>query len=77
MSLSPTRETDMSKSKEVPALPLKGYSLLDFQPDPTVVGISFDTEAGVFMFVATKEILDMLGQAFIHKAASMPSREQS
>jgi hypothetical protein len=71
------RETDMSNPKEVPALPLKGYSLLDFQPDPTVVGISFDTEAGVFMFVATKEILDMLGQAFIHKAASMPSREQS
>jgi len=25
--------------------------------------------------VATKEILETLGQAFIHKAASMPSRE--
>jgi hypothetical protein len=67
----------MSNPKEVPALPLKGYSLLDFQPDPTVVGIAFETEDGPFMFVATKEILEMLGQAFIHKAAVMPSREQS
>jgi hypothetical protein len=50
---------------------------MDFQPDPTVVGIAFETEDGPFMFVATKEILDTLGQAFIHKAATMPSREQS
>ncbi|MET0970620.1 MAG: hypothetical protein ABWY18_15580 [Tardiphaga sp.] len=63
-------------AKERPALPLKGYSLMDFQPDPTVVGIAFETEQGPFMFVATKEILDTLGQAFIHKAATMPTREQ-
>lgn len=65
-----------SNPKDRPALPLKGYSLMDFQPDPTVVGIAFETEDGPFMFVATKEILDTLGQAFIHKAASMPSRGQ-
>jgi hypothetical protein len=64
-----------SKPQDRPALPLKGYSLMDYQPDPTVVGIAFETEDGPFMFVATKEILDTLGQAFIHKAASMPSRE--
>lgn len=63
--------------KERPALPLKGYSLMDFQPDPTVVGIAFETDDGPFMFVATKEILETLGQAFTHKAGTMPSREQS
>ncbi|MET0710648.1 MAG: hypothetical protein ABWY82_27980 [Tardiphaga sp.] len=68
---------DNPTSKDRPALPLKGYSLMDFQPDPTVVGIAFETEDGPFMFVATREILEMLGQAFIHKAASMPSRQQS
>jgi len=68
---------DNPNPKDRPALPLKGYSLMDFQPDPTVVGIAFETEQGPFMFVATKEILEMLGQAFTHKAASMPSREQS
>jgi len=65
-----------SKPQDRPALPLKGYKLLDYQPDPTVVGIAFETDDGPFMFVATKEILDTLGQAFVHKAASMPSREQ-
>jgi hypothetical protein len=64
-------------AKERPALPLKGYSLMDFQPDPTVVGIAFETEQGPFMFVATREILETLGQAFIHKAASMPSQQGS
>lgn len=63
------------KPQDRPALPLKGYSLLDYQPDPTVVGIAFETDDGPYMFVATKEILDTLGQAFIHKAAAMPSRE--
>ncbi len=62
--------------KDRPALPLKGYSLMDFQPDPTVVGIAFETEQGPFMFVATREILETLGHAFIHKAASMPSQQQ-
>jgi hypothetical protein len=64
-----------SKPQDRPAMPLKGYSLMDYAPDPTVVGIAFETEDGPFMFVATKEILDALGQAFVHKAASMPSRE--
>lgn len=64
-------------AKERPAMPLKGYSLMDYAPDPTVVGIAFETEEGPFMFVATKEILETLGQAFTHKAASMPSREQN
>ena len=66
----------MSKNpmqKDRPALPLKGYSLLDYQPDPGVVGIAFDTEQGPFMFVATKEILAALGAAFTQKASEMPS----
>ena len=62
-----------SKPKDRPALPLKGYSLLDYQPDPGVVGIAFDTEQGPFMFVATREILAALGAAFTQKAAEMPS----
>ena len=65
---------DNPTPKDRPALPLKGYSLMDYQPDPTVVGIAFDTEAGPFMFVATKEILATLGQAFTEKAAAMPSQ---
>jgi hypothetical protein len=72
------RETDMSKNpmpKDRPALPLKGYSLLDYQPDPGVVGIAFDTEQGPFMFVATREILAALGAAFTQKASEMPSPE--
>jgi hypothetical protein len=70
------RETDMSNTnpKDRPALPLKGYSLMDYKPDPTVVGIAFDTEQGPFMFVATKEILAALGAAFTQKASEMPSQ---
>lgn len=64
-----------SKPKDRPALPLKGYSLLDYQPDPNVVGIAFDTEQGPFMFVATKEILGALGAAFTQKASEMPSQD--
>lgn len=56
-----------------PALPLKGYSLMDFKTDPGIVGIAFETEAGPFMFVANKEILATLGAAFSHKAESMPA----
>lgn len=65
---------DNSKPKDRPALPLQGYSLLDYQPDPAVVGIAFDTEQGPFVFVATKEILAALGAAFTQKASEMPSR---
>jgi hypothetical protein len=57
------------------ALPLKGYQLIDNTLDPTVVGITFDTEQGPFMFVATREILETLSKAFRAKAASMPSRQ--
>ncbi len=60
--------------KDRQALPLRGYRLMDSTNDPTVVGIAFDTEQGPFMFVATKEILAMLGEAFSAKAAEMPSR---
>ncbi len=61
---------------ERPAFPLKGYSLLDYKTDPSIVGIAFETEAGPFMFVVNKEILATLGAAFSHKAASMPSQDQ-
>ena len=66
---------DNPNPKDRPALPLKGYSLMDFQPDPTVVGIAFDTEQGPFMFVASKEILAALGAAFTQKASEMPSQQ--
>lgn len=58
--------------KDRPALPLKGYQLVDNTLDPTVVGIAFETEQGPFMFVATREILETLSKAFRAKAASMP-----
>jgi hypothetical protein len=61
---------------ERPALPLKGYSLMDFKTDPGIVGIAFETEQGPFMFVANKDILATLGAAFSHKAASMPAQDQ-
>ena len=59
-----------------PALPLRGYSLMDFKTDPSIVGIAFETEAGPFMFVANKEILATLGAAFSHKAAAMPEQDR-
>jgi hypothetical protein len=68
---------DNSKPKDRPALPLKGYRLLDYKTDPSIVGIAFETEAGPFMFVANKEILATLGAAFSQKAAEMPSSGQS
>ncbi len=63
-----------TKPKDRPALPLMGYSLLDYQPDPTVVGSAFDTAQGPFVFVASKEILAALGAAFTQKASEMPSQ---
>ena len=62
---------------ERPALPLKGYSLMDFKTDPSIVGIAFETEAGPFMFVANKEILATLGAAFSQKSSEMPAPGQS
>lgn len=67
--------SNKSNPKDRPALPLKGYSLMDFQPDPSVVGIAFDTDQGPFMFVANREILEALGQAFTHKAAEMAPKQ--
>jgi hypothetical protein len=58
------------------ALPLKGYRLLDSKADPTVVGIAFETEHGPFTFVATREILETLAEAFRSKAAEMPSQSR-
>jgi hypothetical protein len=69
------REGQMQNDpKDRLALPLKGYRLLDNTSDPTVVGIAFETEQGPFMFVATREILETLSEAFRSKAAEMPSR---
>lgn len=68
-------ETQMAKiTKDTPAMPLTGYRLMDNAQDPTVVGIALETEQGPFMFVVTKEILETLGEAFAHKAKTMPSR---
>ncbi len=61
---------------ERPALPLRGYSLMDYKSDPNIVGIAFETEQGPFMFVVNKEILATLGAAFSHKAAAMPATDQ-
>ena len=60
-----------------PALPLRGYSLMDFKTDPSIVGIAFETEAGPFMFVANKDILATLGAAFSQKSSEMPASGQS
>ena len=66
---------DNPDPKDRPALPLKGYSLMDFKTDPGIVGIAFETEDGPFMFVANKEILATLGAAFSHKAEAMPTHK--
>jgi len=62
--------------KNTYALPLKGYRLMDNTMDPNVVGLALETEQGPFMFVVTKEILEVLSQAFAQKASEMPTPPQ-
>jgi hypothetical protein len=59
------------------ALPLKGYRLMDNTMDPNVVGLALETEQGPFMFVVTKEILEVLSRAFAQKASEMPAPPQT
>jgi hypothetical protein len=58
------------------ALPLKGYRLMDNTMDPNVVGLALETEQGPYMFVVTKEILEVLSRAFAQKASEMPASPQ-
>lgn len=67
----------MADRKNDQALPLKGYRLMDNTQDPHIVGLALETEQGPFMFVVTKEILEVLSQAFAQKASEMPAAVRS
>lgn len=51
---------------------LLGYELLRDPKQPELSVIAFKTEAGVTMYATTREILEILAEAFRKQAASMP-----
>jgi hypothetical protein len=64
-----------SEHQQVQAHPLLGCAFVVDPNNPEIVIMQFKTKAGLSPFVATREILQQLGDAF-HAQASRMSRKQ-
>ena len=51
------------------AYTLLGYHLLANPQQPTTTAIAFETVDGPFLFAATREMLEELGEAGVHRVA--------
>lgn len=56
------------------AYTLLGYHLLANPQQPTTTAIAFETVDGPFLFAATREMLEELGEAFQRHAERMPRK---
>jgi hypothetical protein len=61
----------MERHEEVAAHLLLGYDFVVNQRNPEIVIIQFRTKAGPFRFVATRKILEHLGDAFHAQVSNM------
>jgi hypothetical protein len=61
----------MDRQEEVAAHPLLGYAFVVSPRHPEIVIIQFRTKDGPFRFLATRKILEHLGNAFHAQVSNM------
>jgi hypothetical protein len=64
----------IADEQEVPAYPIRAYQLIPDPNQPTVVALAIETDQGHSLFLATRQILEDLGQDLLDRAAKMPAK---
>ncbi|WP_296518976.1 hypothetical protein [Rhodopseudomonas sp.] len=65
----------IADEQELPAYPIRAYQLIPDPNQPTVVALAIETDAGHSLFLATRQILEDLGNDLLERAAKMPARD--
>jgi hypothetical protein len=64
----------IADEQEVPAYPIRAYQLIPDPNQPSVVALAIETDQGHSLFLATRQILEDLGQDLLERAAKMPAK---
>lgn len=64
----------MTDDHHLPAYPIRAYQLIPDPNQPTVVALAIETDQGHSLFLATRQILEDLGQDLLDRAAKMPAK---
>jgi hypothetical protein len=64
----------IADEQEVAAYPIRAYQLIPDPNQPTVVALAIETDQGHSLFLATRQILEDLGQDLLDRAAKMPAK---
>jgi hypothetical protein len=67
----------MADEQQLPAYPIRAYQLIPDPNQPTVVALAIETDQGHSLFLATRQILEDLGNDLLARAAKMPVRPSS
>ena len=62
----------MTEEQELPAFPIRAYQLIPDPNQPAVVALAIETDQGHSLFLATRQILEDLGNDLLARAAKMP-----
>jgi len=65
----------MADEQELPAYPIRAYQLIPDPNQPTVVALAIETDQGHSLFLATRQILEDLGNDLLARAAKMPLKK--
>jgi len=64
----------IADEQELPAYPIRAYQLIPDPNQPTVVALAIETDNGHSLFLATRQILEDLGNDLLARAAKMPAK---
>ena len=67
----------MADEQELPAFPIRSYQLIPDPNQPTVVALAIETDQGHSLFLATREILEDLGNDLLERRRCRSDRSQS
>lgn len=60
---------------EIEAYPLRSYQLIPDPNRPDVVALAFETERGHSLYLASRAVLEDLGNDLLARAAKMPEHK--
>ena len=66
-----------TSEQELPAFPIRAYQLIPDPNRPTVVALAIETDQGHSLFLATREILEDLGNDLLERRRCRSDRSQS
>ena len=66
----------ITDEQHMPAYPIRAYQLIPDPNQPTVVALAIETEVGHSLFLATRQILEDLGNDLLARAAKMPVQQK-